>query len=280
MAAVLLSGLAVFASNFVLAAAWHWLIERVTGRKLGWQAQLRTFMASNLGRYVPGKLALPAVRIGALGALGVSPAAVGGAMVLELLSWVASSGVVAFTLLSFGPSDVLCAAVGLPPRFGSMAFAVLLGLSVLLSCLLVLVDGRRLPAIFLRLSGLQQSGPLVSPYVFLAHTSYWACWWVHGFLLVQGFGASFMPAMTAGAAFVLGPVLGFLALIAPAGAGVKEAVVIALVSPVTGISNGVVIGVLSRVLSLLADVSGWLISLVICRLWRDASGTPRAERLV
>jgi hypothetical protein len=271
---VVISGIALFVSNFVLAAAWQGIVEGMIGRKLGWRSQLRMFMASNMGRYVPGKLALPAIRIAGLGALGIGPAVVGGGMFLELLSWVAASGVVAFGLLSFGPSEVLGLSVGLPAGFGGLlATGLLLG-SLTLSAALLLVDRRRLPSALLRIGGVSGSGPLISVSVLLNHLVYWLCWWVHGVLLVQGFGASFTAAATASAAFILGPVLGFLALVAPAGAGVKEAVVIALVTPVTGVSSGVVIGVLSRVLSLIADVLAWLLSVILCRGWSAPAITP------
>lgn len=265
LGAVVQSGVAVLASNFVLAAAWHLLLERITQRRFAWAAQLRVFMASNLGRYVPGKVALPAVRITALGRLGVSPALVGSAMFLELLSWVTSAGVLAFSALSFGPSALVARAVGLPERLGVFASVGLACGFALLGLVLVSVDRQRLPAAILRLSMLSGGGPLVPARVPLVHALYWASWWLHGVLLLSGFGAGFMAASSAGAAFILGPVLGFLALIAPAGVGVKEAVVIALVAPVCGVSNAVAIGVLSRVLQLGADVFAWLLSLLIQR---------------
>jgi hypothetical protein len=263
--AVVQAGAAVLAANFLLAAAWHLLLERVTLRRFAWPTQLRVFMASNLGRYVPGKVALPAVRIAALGPLGVGPALVGSAMFVELLSWITSAGVLAFSALSFGPSAFVASAAGLPERLGVLTSAGLACGFALLTLVLVSVDRRRLPALLLRQSRLPGGGPLLPARVALVHALYWASWWLHGVLLLSGFGASLSTASSAGAAFILGPVLGFLALIAPAGVGVKEAVVIALVAPVCGVSNAVAIGVLSRLLQLGADVFGWLLSLLIQR---------------
>ena len=101
-------------------------------------------------------------------------------------------------------------------------------------------------------------GSLVSGPVFLLHGAYWGCWLMHGFFLMRGFGHSAFGAATA---FVVAPVLGFLAFVAPAGAGVRDAIVVALVAPVTGVSNAVAISLISRAASLVADVLSWLLSL-------------------
>lgn len=264
VSAIALAGVASLASNFIQAIAWQSQIQFLSGRELAWQPQLRVFLASNLGRYMPGKVGLLTIRITAASTLGLAPKLVTSATLIEVMSWMTSSGVVAFAILSVmglpSGADAL-----LPVRIGpGLARAACAGF-VLIALGLVLIDRARLPRRLLEASGLGPSGPLVSRGMMLTHLGYWLSWSAHGTCLVMAFGASAPSAFGASAAFVLGPVIGFLALLAPAGAGVREAVVISLIAPVSGVSSSVAIGLVSRVLSLGGDVIAWLLALGIER---------------
>jgi hypothetical protein len=276
--AIALAGLASLASNFIQAAAWHAEIEFLSGKALPWPAQLRVFLASNLGRYMPGKVGLLTIRITASSALGLSPVLVTSATLIEVLSWMTSSGLVAFAIVSALPPALGQAPAFLPVAIGPALARASCAFFALLALALVLVDRSRLPARLLRTGALATTGPLVTPRMLLIHLGYWSSWCVHGACLVMAFGASPLGALGASAAFVLGPVIGFLALLAPAGAGVREAVLIALVSPVTGVSSSVAIGLASRVLSLGGDVMAWLIALGIERWARQTAGAPAPPR--
>ena len=70
---------------------------------------------------------------------------------------------------------------------------------------------------------------------------------------------------------ILGPVLGFVALAAPAGVGVREAVVAAGLAPIVGSAPALTLAVVSRVASLLADVGAWL----VLRPWRNVGALSR-----
>jgi len=74
--AIALAAAASLTSNFVQAVAWREQIEFASGRKLPWHVHLRVFLASNLGRYMPGKVGLPAIRIAGLVSFGLRPALV------------------------------------------------------------------------------------------------------------------------------------------------------------------------------------------------------------
>jgi hypothetical protein len=284
VSAIALAGVASLASNFIQAFAWQSQIQFLSGRQLGWQPQLRVFLASNLGRYMPGKVGLLTIRITAASELGLSPVLVTSATLIEVMSWATSSGVVAFAILSVMglPSSV---EAYLPARLGPLVARGLCAAFVLLALALVVIDRARLPRRLLAASGLGPSGPLVSRGMLLTHLVYWLSWSAHGACLVMAFGADLASSFGASAAFVLGPVIGFLALLAPAGAGVREAVLISLIAPVTGVSSSVAIGLVSRVLSLGGDVIAWLISLGIERCAAKAAvpaapegapGPPRA----
>jgi glycosyltransferase 2 family protein len=277
--AIALAGVASLISNFIQAAAWQSEIEFLSGKALPWPAQLRVFLASNLGRYMPGKVGLLTIRITASNALGLSPALVTSATLIEVMSWMTSSGVVAFAILSVLPPALSSMPAFLPVSIGPGLARVAFVFFLLLALALVFVDRARLPARLLKAGALAPTGPLVTRRMLLIHLLYWGSWCAHGICLVVGFGASPLSALGASAAFALGPVIGFLALLAPAGAGVREAVLISLVSPVTGVSSSVAIGLVSRVLSLGGDVIAWLIALGLER-WAPARANeaPQAER--
>jgi hypothetical protein len=279
VSAIVLAGVASLASNFIQALAWQAEIEFLSQRRLPWPAQLRVFLASNLGRYMPGKVGLLTIRVSASSALGLSPVLVTSATLIEVMSWMTSAGLFAFAILSVVPPALTSGPALLPITVGPALARVLCAGFALLACALVFVDRSRLPGRLLKTAALAPKGPLVTPRMLLIHLLYWGSWCAHGLCLALGFGAAPLGAFGASAAFVLGPVVGFLALLAPAGAGVREAVLISLVSPVTGVANSVAIGLVSRVLSLVGDVVAWLLSLLIERRAAARAGAAlHAER--
>lgn len=270
---ILLAGFSLVAGNFVLGVAWGQIVVNLSQIQLSRRWLMRVFLASNLGRYMPGKVALPAIRVGALGACGVSPAVVGTSIGLELVSWACTCGIAAFALLSVAAPEGLVASIGANVRIASWWPPLLLAGFVLTVGLLLRLNPSRLPKKLSKLLGLKGNAPLLNPRVLLLHGGYWASWWLHGYLLLRGFGDGIYGAIPA---FVLAPVIGFLALIAPAGAGVREALVIALATPVIGLSNAVSVSLLSRALSLAADVGSWL--LIVGLTLRAAPPPDLAQR--
>lgn len=257
---ILLAGLCLLIGNFILGATWGQVLRRLTDTHLPHRWLMRVFLASNLGRYMPGKVALPAIRIGALGQRGIGATTVATSIGLELVSWGATAGLIAFSLLSVFSREGFRAALGGEVSSGPWLAPILLLNFLVLVGALLRVDRQALPPFVLRTLGLTDSGPLLSPKVLIGHLLYWCTWWLHGVFLLAPLGAG---ANAAAAAFVLAPVVGFLALIAPAGAGVREAIVVAMATPVTGLANAVAISLLSRALSLGADLSSWLLAIAL-----------------
>lgn len=274
--AIALAAAASLASNVIQAVAWREQIEFASGRKLPWHVHLRVFLASNLGRYMPGKVGLPAIRIAGLVSFGLRPVLVTAAILLEVASWLLTAAIVAFAVLAFAPPAALPASLSALQPWGRWPALGACIASTLVLAALLLIDRRRLPARLLGAGGLLPTGPLLTPSMPLLHLLYWGAWCAHGVALVMGFGASAVGAIGASAAFVLAPVIGFLAFLAPAGAGVREAVLISLVAPVTGVENSVAIGLLSRALSLSGDVVAWLASLGLDRWARTRSPVDAA----
>lgn len=235
----------------VQGRGWIALIERMTTQRVPRGPALSLYMDSQLARYTPGMVGLPFVRMAGAGRLGVSAVAVGSSVGLEMLSWTAVGGAVGFASLLWLPSRS-----GLTALLGAWAIPIVLGfaaLVVVLSC----VDRARLPAFVVRVLKVEGSGPLVPFSLLIAHVLYWGTWAVHGFLLNRAFGASSGIALSTSGLFALATVGGFVALAAPAGVGIREAILSVSLAPALGSAPALAIAVASRAASLCADVVAW-----------------------
>ena len=203
---------------------WIALIERMTARTVPRGPALSLYMDSQLARYTPGMVGLPFVRMAGAARLGVSAVAVGSSVGLEMLSWTALGGGIGFA-----------------------------SIVIVLSC----VDRARLPAFVVRVLKVDGTGPLVPFALLFAHVLYWGTWAVHGFLLTRAFGAAPSIALSTSGLYALATVGGFVALAAPAGVGIREAILSVSLAPAVGSAPALAIAVASRAASLCADVIAW-----------------------
>ena len=247
------SGIPILASGLVLAFAWKVLLERMTGKPVPTAAAIALHVESQLARYVPGSVGIPVVRMTGAASLGAPARAVGSSILIEQGTFVAVGGVVGLGLLSalFPHSSGLTSAWG---RFAPW----LLGAFVLGTIALVVVDRRHVPSVVLSALGLSGTGPLVPSRLPALLVLYWLGWACHGVLLVIAVGGSLEVGLGASGLFVIAPIVGFLALAAPAGAGVREAVFSLALSPILGAPAAVVVAIASRAVTLSADVALWL----------------------
>jgi hypothetical protein len=234
------------------ARAWLTLIQHMAGHRVPRSSAYALYFDSQLARYTPGKVGLPVVRMAGAERLGLAARTVGSSILLEMLSWLSTGGLVGALLLALfeaEPSGILgLAHTGAVP-------------GVLVACLglacLVFVDRQRLPRRLIAGLGLSGHGALI-PWATPAYqVAFWLLWAAHGYLLVLGLGGASQQALASGAYFILGPVLGFVALVAPAGVGVREAVISLGLAPALGVSSALAAGVVSRVASLTADLCTW-----------------------
>ena len=232
--------------------AWIALAERMAGQRTPRLAALALYLDSQLARYTPGKVGLPIVRMAGAPRLGLTARLVGTSVLVEMLSWCATGALVGLLLLAAtsAPTEGIIGMLG-------RNSGVLLGLPLVGAALLVAVDRRRLPGKLRGLLGLEGVGPLAPPVLAALQVLYWMTWAVHGYLLVRALGAPPTPAVGTTGFSPLANVLGFLALAAPAGVGVREAVLVAGLSPVLGAPGALAAAVLSRVASLVAEVGVW-----------------------
>jgi uncharacterized membrane protein YbhN (UPF0104 family) len=94
-------------------------------------------------------------------------------------------------------------------------------------------------------------------------------WIAHGtafWLLARGLGLTgALPLATALGVFALGYVLGLLALFAPGGVGVREVVLIGLLTPALGAGGAVALTIASRIVLTLIEVAAPLVVLLVTR---------------
>jgi len=158
--------------------------------------------------------------------------------------------------LGFASLFLLPSRSGLTALLGAWAVPIVLcfALGVLA---LSFVDRARLPRFVLGVLKVTGSGPLVPPSLPLAHLAYWLTWAIHGYLLTRAFGAAQSLALSTSGLYALATVGGFVALAAPAGVGVREAILSLSLAPALGSAPALALAVASRAASLCADLLVW-----------------------
>jgi uncharacterized membrane protein YbhN (UPF0104 family) len=206
----------VLLSYVILIATWRATV-RAWGERIGASDAARIWFISNLGRYIPGKV----WQIGAMGALaqriGVSPvAAVGSALVVSLVHVV-----VGFAVVTLTGRELLAASLPPGPSFGIALGAVTFALVAAPWLIRPLVGMLR------RMTGRDLASPHLPPRaIWIAAAGSFVAWVLFGFAF--RLLASALLGGTAGgtgayvAVFTLSYLLGFIALFAPGGLGVRE----------------------------------------------------------
>jgi uncharacterized membrane protein YbhN (UPF0104 family) len=250
-----LSLVPVLVGAVLQGAAWILLVERMSRKQTPRWRALCLYFESQLARYTPGKVGLPLVRMEGAPSLGLSRRVIALSVLIEMLSWTATGAVSGFFLLRVAGAPT----EGLGGVAGKLA-TPLLAASLLLALALIAVDRRHAPLRVRSALGLEGEGPLAPARLPFLQLFYWATWAIHGYFLARALGAENTGALSTMGFSPLANVLGFVALAAPAGVGVREAVLLAGLSPVLGGPGAVGAAVLSRVVSLIADLATWLVA--------------------
>jgi uncharacterized membrane protein YbhN (UPF0104 family) len=117
----------------------------------------------------------------------------------------------------------------------------------------------RLIAIAFRLARRAGPAPAISGTAVLRSSGWalvmWLAFGAHAWFLATGLGArGAADAATVTGAFALAWVVGFLVVIAPAGAGPREAALVLALAPVMGTADAFVLALISRLLMVVGDV--------------------------
>lgn len=236
------------------AVVWTYFARRLSGKKIAFGRAVALYMESMLVRYAPGKVGLVVARVAGAESIGMSRKLVGVSILLEMLSFTAVGGLVGSLAVVLSPNRE--AVVG---ALGSWVWLLLIGF-LALTLLLLVVDRQRLPEPARKFLGVEGAGALLPYWLPLCHVGYWATWVLHGYLTTRAVGAPADLALAASGLYALAVLAGFLAIVAPAGAGVREAVISLAITPVAGASAALAAVVISRVASVVMDVAVWLVT--------------------
>lgn len=226
-------------------------------------SSLRTWSLSNLARFIPGAV----WQFAGLAALaveeGISPLAATGAVLLQQLVLLTTGLVVAVMM---APGWVQPIAGGLPPL--ATASIAIIGLGAF-----ALVVPRVMPSIGRALSRFVKrefAWPEPSRLAFATYTAvlvlpwlvYATAFWLFGRALL---GPAAPSLEAAGGAFVASYVAGIIAVFAPAGIAVREAALVAMLSPVIDARAALVLAIGSRLWMIALEI---LTAIVVVALYR------------
>lgn len=241
------SSLLVFMTYVMQIESWRRILAG-WGQRLPFSPAARAWSLANLGRYVPGKVWSVAGLVVLAERAGVQRApAAASAIVIQAVSLGSGVAVVAAaTPHSAPPARLALAGVA---AVATIAVLVWRPTAVWLS---------RLVSAAKALEPLQVRAVLASAALtVLTWVTYGAAFW----MLAQGLiPQAALPVSTAVGAFTLGYILGLLALFAPGGVGVRELVLVGLVTPFLGSGGAVAVSVASRVLLTLTETMAALIT--------------------
>lgn len=247
-------------ANYAQAIAWQRLLERLTQRRLPGRPLYAVYMAGQLARYTPGKVALLVVRVAGAKRLGLGSHLLASSVGLEVLSWM-----VVGLLLGTGALATSGAQLnGLGPMLSRyslpLALATVVGIGVLLT-----VDRRRFPAFVLKVIQAEGKGPILSWTVLGWQALSWLGCVAQALLLPIAVGAEFGQGLSSVGIFILAPIAGFLALVAPGGLGVREAILSFALTPVLGPSRALLVALLARAAYVVSELLAWLLASLLER---------------
>jgi hypothetical protein len=238
---------AVLAGLFASAMVWRSLLTDL-GSRLPLPTALHVFFLGQLGKYLPGSVFAVAAQMELGRSQGVSRSRVGTASLLFMGMLVATGLLVASAVLPFTSPDAL-----------DHYFWVLAVLPVGLVCLA--------PAVLTRIvaTGLRvlRRDPLERPLSWSGigaaagwALAMWAAYGAHVLLLLlpqHTTGDTDLPLLSLGG-YALAWTVGFLLLIAPAGAGLRELVLVLALAPVLDTAAATAVAVVSRGVMTLGDL--------------------------
>jgi uncharacterized membrane protein YbhN (UPF0104 family) len=261
---------AVAAGLFCSAAAWR-AVVRGFGSPIGHATAIRVFFVGQLGKYVPGSVWAVVAQVQLARRHGVSRAGVGAAALLVMVLNTLTGVLVGFGLLPFGDHSVLS-------RYAWLLLVVPVGLAALHPRAL-----RRLlraAAAVTRVEAPAAEVPARAIGAAVAWTlAMWAAYGAQVWVLVRDLGGSgaTMP-LTATGAFALAWVAGFVLLVAPAGVGARELVLVVALTPALGSGRATALALVSRLLMTLGDLCWGAVALATGRASGSAGplGTTRS----
>lgn len=249
------AGVLIYAVACVpLAAAWKTLLLFLEGRVCGPDRVSITYARSQIGKYLPGNVAHIAGRHVILSGHGYTNQALVLSALYEILGLLSAAGLISSVALAFSEAEIFT-------RFPLIYTVPLLAFALPAWYLL----HRFAPMIL-------DSGPFRSlaervnanALLFLPYVYYTLFFLLAGNALVLLTWASGSPVdansyLVICLAFSVSWTLGFLTPGAPSGIGVREAVLVYILSPVAGAPQAIIIAALFRLVTVGGDLLFWLL---------------------
>jgi glycosyltransferase 2 family protein len=248
------------------ALCWATLLQSLDGARVRRVAAVRLFLLTWPGRYLPASLGHYGGRFVAGPALGARRSALAASFVYENLLTIAAAGAVSVVLLLaqsrslFGGGAWAAVAIG-------AAMIALAALHPVVSRAGIRIMARRVR----RLAPLERSVLPVSVLVrlFAGYALGAALVGLAFSVMLRGLGADVSP-LTAVAVYNLAGIAGMLAIAVPGGVGVREGVVVALLSGVVSPPVALAAALLTRLAGVVADLMPFAFILAIDAVRRVA----------
>jgi hypothetical protein len=254
---IALAALTVWLTYALLIEAWRRVVLG-WGEVLPYRPAVRIWCLSNLGRYLPGKvwgvagLAVLAQRAGVSGW-----AAAGSALAMQALAVGTGASVVAvFAPGAVSPLQLVIAGVLALGAVGALTSRSL---------------GERVTRLVRPDAEFRELSPGTALAAAVITLAGWVAYGVAFWLLARGLlGAGALSLWAAIGVFTAGYIVGFLALFAPGGVGVRELMFVAMLTPLMGSGDAVALSVASRLLLSVTESGAALAALAL-------GGRPKEE---
>ena len=249
----------VYMAQFVTGGlAWHFWLKAVGERSRPAMAVI-LFTFSQFAKYVPGSVAQHIARVALGKRYGFSTPGMIVTLGLET-AWALVAGVaIAGLTLAFSSPALFDGSVLPSPS----QIAVIVIVALLVPSAAIWLMGARRPAFLDRWFGLNRIGhpPLHTlALCFLLYCANFAiCGWILNLLARQVFGAPEDQLLVSTGAFALAWVISFVTLVSPGGIGVREAVLLAGLTPAYGAGTALGVAILYRLVTSVGDGIAFLI---------------------
>jgi len=249
-------------SIFVMAYAWKCILAFLRGRDVPYKSALKVYTETNLAKYLPGNIMQYAGRNLLRSKLGMGQIDVALSSVIEIGALLISGMILA---ISFSFRSLRAAYESISKKTNP-AWILLLAVAVGAACILLavyLIKKGQVRAIWDRLRSLLS--PTFAGLLIKLVLIYAAAILIPGTALLFSFHVLFGIQMTPEillsvfGAHVISWTVGFVTIGAPGGIGVRESVLLMLLSGTLGEGHVLVAALFLRIISILADVSVFLI---------------------
>ncbi|HEX7024158.1 MAG TPA: lysylphosphatidylglycerol synthase domain-containing protein [Gemmatimonadales bacterium] len=259
---LILSLALVLGTYAVLVESWRRMLAG-WGPRLGWWESARVWVLSSMGKYLPGKIWAVAGMAMLAQRRGAPPwAATASAILLQVVS--IATGAVIVGVTSLGALE--SAQPGSEELVGLILALALAGLAAVLwppvaTRLVGLVPGKREERV--------SPSPGAVAFGIAANAAAWITYGLALWLLARGvLPAAGLEIADAIGAFAASYIAGLLFLLAPGGLGVRESVLVILLSPRVGLANALALAAVSRLGMTAADI---LAVLPFIRAWKETA---------